>query len=161
MKIIVLFLPLLCLGFLIQSCQNNQPTANGPISSPPNVTPVSGNLTSTPTPSSISGIAVTVTYGGSYNFVPNAITITHGQSVVWDSSFNINHSLYIDGFSGSATPVAGCGTPLLDTISFPVTQVFSTPGTYNFHCENHSNCNNSSQCGVCNGGLGMAGSVVV
>jgi plastocyanin len=159
MKIIVLFLSLLLSGFLIQSCQNNQP-ASSPIGSPPKVTPVSGNLSATPTPSSTSGIAVTVTYGGSYNFVPSSITITHGQSVVWDSSFNINHTLYIDGFSGSATPVAGCGTALLNTISFPVTQVFSTPGTYNFHCGNHSGCN-SSQCGVCTGGFGMIGSVVV
>jgi plastocyanin len=141
-KIILLSLVLTSLVWVALACTNS----------------TSGSGSSAP-PSSVV-VGATVTYGGSDNFSPSTVTITHGQAVVWDSTFNGAHTVYVDGFSGTTVPGGGCGTPLLNTTSFPVTLVFPTAGTYNYHCSNHSSCS-SSQCGLCNGGLGMAGSVVV
>ena len=136
-------------------------TLTNTITNTPTVTPTS-TVTNTPTNTPV--IAATIGASGD-TFSPANVTITSGQAVVWNSTLNGAHTVYVDGFSGTPTPssIGSCGTPLLNTTSFPVTLIFTTPGTYYFHCQNHSNCGSSSpiQCGICNGGLGMAGSVVV
>jgi plastocyanin len=112
-------------------------------------------------------VGATVSAGSNDNFVPAQVTITHGQSVVWDSSVGSgSHTVQIDSFSGSTVPGAGCGTTTNYT-SFPITIAFPTAGTYYYHCTNHSNCGTSG-CGLCAAtpgattGFGnMVGSVVV
>jgi plastocyanin len=123
----------------------------------------SSNPTSTPTPNtSNSGVGATVNFVGSsgyggptYSYSPSQVTILHGQSVVWTASLN-GHTVTLDSFSG-ATGSAGT-----NTTSFPATIVFPTAGTYYYHCgmPGHSGCGTSTY-GVCTGGYGMAGSVVV
>ena len=127
------------------------------VTNTPTLTPTN-TVTNTPTNTPV--IAATIGAVGD-TFSPANVTITSGQAVVWNSTLNGAHTVYVDSFSGTPTPPVGsCGTPLLNTTSFPVTLIFNTPGTYFFHCANHSNCS-SSQCGICNGGIGMAGSVTV
>jgi plastocyanin len=117
----------------------------------PTATPTPAGPTATPN----SSIAVTVSYGGSFNFSPSAVTITHGQSVVWDSSLS-GHTVTLDSFSGTS------GSTGTNTASFPATINFPTVGTYYYHCgvTGHSGCGTTSY-GVCSGGSGMIGSVVV
>ena len=122
--------------------------SNSPTSSYSNSTP-------TPTPNtSNSGVGATVG-GGAYFFSPSAVTITHGQSVIWNSSLN-GHTVTLDGFSGAT------GSTGTNTASFPATIVFPTAGTYYYHCgvSGHSGCGTTTY-GVCSGGFGMIGSVVV
>ncbi|HTA76022.1 MAG TPA: hypothetical protein VK791_02575 [bacterium] len=147
MKKISVFGFMLCTLILAAAaCTNNSTYPGSPAATP---TPVG------PTATPNSSIAVTVSYGGSYNFSPSTVTITHGQSVVWDSSLN-GHTVTLDGFSGSA------GSTGTNTSSFPATINFSTAGTYYYHCgvSGHSGCGTTSY-GVCSGGFGMIGSVVV
>jgi plastocyanin len=83
------------------------------------------------------------------------VTITSGEAVVWDSSLS-GHTVTLDSFSGST------GSTGTNNASFPVTIVFPTAGTYYFHCgvSGHSGCGTNTY-GVCSGGFGMIGSVVV
>jgi plastocyanin len=153
-KVILLGLILSSFVWLMVACQNT--TTSGQ----PGTGVTSGsNPTATPTSGTPVVIAATVGAVGD-TFSPNTMTITHGQAVVFNSTLSGAHTVYVDGFSGDPTPVVGCGTPIVNTTTFPVTVIFSTTGTYDFHCANHSNCS-SSQCGICNGGIGMAGSVTV
>jgi plastocyanin len=132
-------------------------TPTNTITNTPTITPTN-TVTNTPTNTPV--IAATIGAVGD-TFSPANVTINSGEAVVWNSTLSGAHTVYVDGFSGTPTPAVGsCGTPLLNTTSFPVTLIFNTPGTYFFHCANHSNCS-SSQCGICNGGIGMAGSVTV
>ncbi len=124
--------------------------SNSPTSSYSN-----SNPTATPTPNTgNSGIGATVS-GGNYFFSPSAVTITHGQSVIWDSSLN-GHTVTLDSFSGTT------GSTGTNTASFPATINFSTAGTYYYHCgvSGHSGCGTTSY-GMCSGGQGMIGTVVV
>ena len=117
--------------------------------------PMGSNPTATPTPNTTSsGVGATVS-GGNYFFSPSQVTITHGQSVVWDSSLN-GHTVTLDGFSGTS------GSTGTNTAGFPATIVFPTAGTYCYHCgvSGHSGCGTTTY-GVCSGGSGMVGSVVV
>jgi plastocyanin len=146
-KILGLTFMLCTLIWVAAACSNN---STYPASSP-TATPTPAGPTATPN----SGIAVTVTYGGSFNFSPSAVTITHGQSVVWDSSLN-GHTVTLDSFSGSS------GSTGTTTTSFPATINFPTAGTYYYHCgvSGHSGCGTTSY-GVCSGGFGMIGSITV
>jgi len=136
-------------------------TPTNTITNTPTLTPTN-TVTNTPTNTPI--IAATIGAVGD-TFSPANVTINSGEAVVWNATLNGAHTVYVDGFSGTPTPssVGSCGTPLLNTTSFPVTLIFTTPGTYYFHCQNHSNCTSSSsiQCGICTGGIGMAGAVTV
>ena len=154
---------ILSLGFMLcfliwmaEACSTNTSTS-GPIKSNLPPTPISATPPGTAPPTSVaaSGIAVTITYGGSFNFSSSTATITHGQSVVWDSSLN-GHTVTLDSFSGTT------GSTGTNTSSFPATINFPTAGTYYYHCgvSGHSGCGTTSY-GVCSGGSGMIGSVVV
>jgi plastocyanin len=101
------------------------------------------------------GAFVTVGAGGANVFAPTAVTITHATAVVfyYDSGF---HTADVDNGQNTGTCAdytifegAAAGTA--------VTQVFSTAGTFPYHCDIHGSC--SSGCtGTCSG---MAGTVVV
>jgi plastocyanin len=149
-KMILSGLMLSSLVWMALAC--SQYTASSPMGYSPTATPAPAG-TATPIP--VSGAGATVVYGGSFNFSPSQVTITHGQSVVWDSSLN-GHTVTLDGFSGTS------GSTGTNTASFPATIVFPTAGTYYYHCgvPGHSGCGTTSY-GVCTGGAGMVGSVVV
>jgi plastocyanin len=138
---------MLCSFIWMTLACTHQSTTSGPVGSP----------TATPTATAVpvSGAGATVVYGGSLNFSPSQVTITHGQSVIWDSSLN-GHTVTLDSFSGTT------GSTGTNTASFPVTIVFPTAGTYYYHCgvSGHSGCGTTTY-GVCTGGGGMFGSVVV
>jgi plastocyanin len=138
-KKILTFSFLFCfLIFVVVACSQQSATVTNPASA-----------TATPTPS-----IQTISYGGATNYSPSAVTITHGQSVIWDSSL-AGHTVLLDNYNGSGTT---CGSST-NYSSFPVTVNFPTAGTYYFHCTvpGHSPCG-SGTCGTC---TGMAGSVQV
>src|SRR5690242_17325255 len=105
---------LLALGFMLCSfvwmgtaCSNTPPTAaNKPVT-----------------------IGATVGLGSGYSFSPLTVTINHGQSVVWNSTL-AGHNVTVDNYSGTS----GTCSPTTNTTTFPVTQVFSAPGTFYYHC---------------------------
>ncbi len=116
-----------------------------------------GAPTQTAPPSSVIAStvgAISTTSGYRYSIAGVALsaplTITHGQSVVWDAS-NVGalHPLYID--NGTSCLVSGNTT-------FPVTQTFNSPGTYSFHCSNHASCATGCPGGAC---TGMVGNILV
>lgn len=107
----------------------------------PNPTPIPAP-TNTPVPSA--------TVGANANTYNNTtITITAGQTVLWDSSNSPNHTLYID--NGSTCLVT-------DNTVFPFSYTFTTAGNYNFHCSNHAGCTNSCNGSTCGG---MTGTITV
>ena len=89
---------------------------------------------STPTPITIGVIAPS-----GYQYFDGSVTLSSaigttiaiGQSAIWDTSNSSIHPLYLD--DGSTCLVAG-------SLAFPLTQTFSTAGTYNFHCGFHGAC---------------------
>lgn len=89
-----------------------------------------------------------ITYGGSYNFSPSAVTIKSGMTVIWDKSFACGHTLTIDNGAGACVTNYSC---------YPVTLNFPDTGTYNFHCDYHSSCGPTA----CTNCTGMVGRVVV
>src|ERR1035438_2789198 len=94
--------------------------------------------------------APVITYGGNFSFIPSAVTIKTGMSVIWDGSFNGSHTAYIDDAAGN------CVT---NFTSFPVTGTFSSHGTYHYHCQYHSpTCGTTICSAAC---TGMAGVIVV
>ena len=141
-KIILLGLVLVSMIWMAVACSNN-PATSSPVASSPTATPVPGAV-----------VGATISYGGSLNYNPSTVTITHGQAVVWDNTLS-GHTVYLDNYTGTSTT---CGSSTNNT-AFPVTITFPTAGTYYFHCAitGHSPCG-SSTCGMC---TGMAGSVVV
>lgn len=113
----------------------------------------------TPAPSSVYTLTV-IPNSGSYRYSTNGsaplsapLTITHGQSITWDSSNGGIHPLYLDNGS---TCIVSSPQP-----SYPYTYMFSTAGTYNFHCGNHGSCSPSNT--TCPGATctGMYGTIVV
>jgi plastocyanin len=68
-------------------------------------------------------------------YSPNPLAVKVGQSVNWLNADSIPHSATDPGVfdSGSIAPTSAANVPVL----------FSTPGTYNFHCTLHANENGS------------------
>ena len=130
-KAYLLILAISVLLWFSLACSNNYPTNSN--------YGMSGPVT----------ISAVVSYGN-YYFSPPSVTISHGQTVVWNLA--TIHTLNIDNGSGSCL-VSGAN-------SFPYSYIFSTAGTYNFHCGIHSSCGN----GNCPGPTtctGMTGTVKV
>ena len=68
-------------------------------------------------------------------YSPNPLAVKVGQSVNWLNADSFPHSATDPGVfdSGSIAPTSAANVPVL----------FSTPGTYNFHCTLHANENGS------------------
>jgi plastocyanin len=68
-------------------------------------------------------------------YSPNPLAVKVGQSVNWFNADSFAHSATDPGVfdSGSIAPTSAANVPVL----------FSTPGTYNFHCTLHANENGS------------------
>ncbi len=73
------------------------------------------------------------------------ITITHGESVLWDNTNSASHPLNVDNGSGT------CMVTGNTTFPFPVT--FNSTGIYPFHCGVHSSCGNGTCGNSCTGAM--------
>lgn len=101
--------------------------------------PMSSSSPGTPPPGGgPSGPAVGV---ADYQFSPDSITISAGESVVWSNSGPSSHTVTSDNSSWtSATLGAPSGT---DPYGYPTgggtfSHLFSSAGTYHYHCSIHS-----------------------
>jgi len=87
-----------------------------------------GSSTSVANSCGSSGASANINTTSSNTFSPKAATITHGQSVCWQNSSSVLHTVTDDGGA-------------FDT-NLPVGQIFvhtySSPGTFPFHCKIHS-----------------------
>lgn|GEM_PF-1915631 len=154
MKKTLLFLLLASSILISWACSSNPASSNMSYGSygsgnTPTSTPT-GNATPTitSTPSGV-GATISVIGGPHYALAGSAsqlgapVTITAGQSVIWDNTNSASHPLNIDNGSGSCM-VTG-------NTSFPMTQVFTTSGNYPFHCGIHSSCGNGTCGNSCTG----------
>src|SRR5256885_17119236 len=87
-----------------------------------------GSSTSTANSCGSSGANANVNTTSSNQFSPSSATITHGQSVCWQNSSAVAHTVTDDGGA-------------FDT-ALPVGQIFvhtyPTAGTFTYHCKNHA-----------------------
>ncbi len=79
-----------------------------------------------------SGAAATVSAADDYGFTPSSVTITVGQSVCWQNTGALIHTVTDDAtngvrFSGSLPG----GQTFVHTFTFG--------GSFSYHCNNHSN----------------------
>ena len=95
-----------------------------------------GSSTSVANSCGSSGASANINATSSNSYSPKTATITHGQSVCWQNSSSVLHTVTDDGGA-------------FDT-NLPVGQIFvhtySSPGTFPFHCKIH---------------LGMTGTITV
>ena len=81
-----------------------------------------------------SGAAATVTATDNFAFTPASVTITVGQSVCWQNTGNMIHTV---------TQTVGAGQIPLFSGNLPAGQAFvftiNVGGTFGYHCNNHSN----------------------
>src|SRR5713101_9002557 len=87
-----------------------------------------GSSTSTANSCGSSGANANVNTTSSNQFSPSSTTITHGQSVCWQNSSSVTHTVTDNGAA-------------FDT-NLPVGQIFlhtyATAGTYTYHCKIHA-----------------------
>ena len=87
-----------------------------------------GSSTSTANSCGSSGANANVNTTSSNSFSPNTATITHGQTVCWQNSSSVDHTVTADNGD-------------FDT-NLPVGQIFlhtySTAGTFTYHCKIHA-----------------------
>ena len=87
-----------------------------------------GSSTSVANSCGSSGASANINATSSNSYSPKTATITHGQSVCWQNSSSVLHTVTDDGGA-------------FDT-NLPVGQIFvhtySSPGTFPFHCKIHS-----------------------
>ncbi|MEO8451158.1 MAG: plastocyanin/azurin family copper-binding protein [Gemmatimonadota bacterium] len=74
------------------------------------------------------GANASVSATGSLAFTPNAVTITAGQSVCWQNTGSVSHTVTADGGSFAS--------PLDPSQTF--TRTFATAGTFPYHCTIHA-----------------------
>ena len=77
---------------------------------------------------------------GSSVFTPTTRTVTTGTIVTWKNDSGVGHNVFWDDAAGRAAAGAGDGTGDIGDASTGSThtRVFSTPGTYAFHCTIHA-----------------------
>jgi len=95
-----------------------------------------GLPTPTPTPTVAAAVTIgTMPQGSTYAYTAANVSISVGQSVLWDAT-NSGHPLNLDDGSGSCL-VSGQSV-------FSFTYRFMSAGTYYFHCGVHSSCGNGT-----------------
>ena len=77
---------------------------------------------------STAGATATVSGTGSLTFSPVSVTIAAGQSVCWQNTSGLSHTVTADG--GSFT------SPLNPNVTF--THTFATAGAFPYHCTIHA-----------------------
>jgi plastocyanin len=74
----------------------------------------------------------------STTFTPTSRTVTVGAVVTWQNDSGVTHNVVWDDATGQAAAQAGDGTgDMPQFASGSHTRVFSTAGTYRFHCTIH------------------------
>jgi plastocyanin len=86
------------------------------------------NTTGTSTNCAGSGAAASVSAVGTTTFSPASVSVTAGQSVCWANATGVAHTVTSDDGTSFNGPLANDG----DFI-----QVFSTKGTFAYHCSIH------------------------
>jgi plastocyanin len=92
----------------------------------------SSSSTASGTTCSTSGAAATVTASDGLTFAPATATITHGQSICWQNSGSIAHTVTSNDGTSFSTNLAA-GQLFLHT--------FATAGTFAYHCTIHAGMN--------------------
>jgi len=87
-----------------------------------------GSSTSPANSCGSSGASANVNTTSSNSFSPNAATINHGQTVCWQNSSSVTHTVTDDG--GAFDTNLPVGQILLHT--------YATAGTYTYHCKLHA-----------------------
>jgi plastocyanin len=87
-----------------------------------------GSSTSVANSCGSSGASANINATSSNTFSPKTATITHGQSVCWQNSSSVLHTVTDDG--GSFDTDLPAGQILVHT--------YPSPGTFPFHCKIHS-----------------------
>ena len=76
---------------------------------------------------------------GATVFTPNTRTVSAGTTVTWQNDSGVTHNVTWDDATGRTAAGAGDGTGNIgDFSSGTHTRVFTTPGTYGFHCTIHA-----------------------
>lgn len=87
-----------------------------------------GSSTSPANSCGSSGATANINTASSNSFSPTAATITHGQSVCWQNSSSVEHTVTADNGAFD--------------VNLPVGQIFQftypTAGTYGYHCKIHA-----------------------
>ena len=87
-----------------------------------------GSSTSPANSCGSSGASANVNTTSSNSFSPNAATINHGQTVCWQNSSSVVHTVTDDG--GAFDTNLPVGQTFLQT--------YPTAGTYTYHCKLHA-----------------------
>jgi plastocyanin len=76
---------------------------------------------------------------GSASFSPASRTVAVGTLVTWQNNSGVIHNVTWNNATGRSAAAAGDGTGDIDDFSTGThTRMFSTPGTYGFHCTIHA-----------------------
>ena len=81
-----------------------------------------------------SGAAATVSAGDNLAFTPSSVTITVGQSVCWQNTGNMTHTV-TQTVSAGQIPLFNGNLPAGQTFVFTI----NFAGTFGYHCNQHSN----------------------
>lgn len=77
------------------------------------------------------------------SFRPTSATVATGATVVWVNDSGVEHNVVFDN-PGAAQAVGSGNSGNIGSISSgSQSRMFSTPGTYNFHCTIHAGMNGS------------------
>ena len=126
------------LSLVVSGCSYDgpqYPTIYGPTATP----------TFTPAP-----VAVNIS-GSAY--LPAAVTITHGNSVIWTNNDSYSHSVFPDNGAGT------CATDMPIASGASITVSYPSPITIHYHCSIHNPACNATCSSSCTGI--MLGTVVV
>jgi plastocyanin len=86
------------------------------------------DTTANPTSCTGSGAAASVSAVGTSSFSPATVTINAGQSVCWQNTTGVAHTVTSDDGTSFDSPLANKGNFI---------QAFATPGTFTYHCSIH------------------------
>ena len=81
-----------------------------------------------------SGAAATVSAADNYTFTPASVTIAVGQSVCWQNTGNLNHTVTQTVGAGQI-PLFNGNLPGGQTVVIPINYA----GTWAYHCNQHPN----------------------
>ena len=121
---IVAFVAVVVLAGLIVAvgCSNSSNPSNSYSNNPPPSSPPPP----APPPQSQHRFAVSIM---NFAFSPASLTVAAGDTVVWTNNDSIDHTVTSDTGSELGSPQLGSGSTYM--------HVFSTAGSYTYHCTNH------------------------
>lgn len=82
-----------------------------------------------------SGASSTVSAADDYTFTPASVTIAAGQSVCWQNTGNLDHTVTTTTESPGQIPLFNGSLPGGQTVVIPI----NIAGTWAYHCNRHPN----------------------